>query len=141
MDDRTLTKLVCAELGRLPTWEWRDEGDETPVPVGAVMIFYGAIDSSPDKAVGVRVYGVTDIDLEHLRWRRVQLRVRGERGRPDGADVLADQAFLILQELSRVGGISGISRQSMAPSGADENRREERTDNYTIILDNREAHQ
>jgi len=38
-----------------------------------------------------------------------------------------------------VGGISGVSRLSMAPAGADENGREERTENYLIILDNQEA--
>lgn len=140
MDDAALTKLLCSILGELPGWEWQDSADqEAPFPDDAVVVYYGAIGPKPDRAVGVRVYGATDEELEHLHWRRVQLRLRGEAGRPDGADALATQAFQALQGLSRVKGINGISRQSFSPAGADLNRREERTENYLIILDNQEA--
>lgn len=143
MDDATLTKLICSILGEIPGWDWHasDEdldGDEPYAPPsGAVVIFYGALGTEPDKAAGVRVYGSTD--EQDLGWRRVQLRLRGEPGRPDGADVLAASAFAALHGLSRLGGISSISRQSMAPAGADDNRREQRTENYLIILDNLES--
>lgn len=137
LDDVTLTKLICTQLGALTGWEWREDGPDYASAV--VGVFYGAIGPKPDQAVGVRVYAVTDNDLEHLRWRRVQLRLRGAPERPDGADTLADQAFGALQGLSRLGGISGVSRSSMAPAGADENGREERTENYIIIIDNQEA--
>jgi len=143
LDDVTLTKLICSRLGEVPGWDWYDSdldepGDEphTYEP-DAVVIFYGALGAEPDKAVGVRVYGSTD--ERDLGWRRVQLRLRGEAGRPDGADALAGPAFDALLELPRVGGISTTSRQSMAPAGADDNRREERTENYLIILDNQES--
>ena len=136
MDDRTLTMLICSILGGIPGWDWNPDG-LGPVIADPVTIFYGALGTTPDTACGVRVYGSTD--ERHLGWRRVQLRLRGNSGRPDGADVLAAPAFDALQGLSRVGGISGISRQSMAPAGADDNRREERTENYLIILDNLEA--
>lgn len=137
VDDVTLTKLICAELGRLSGWAWRPNGPT--YTAGEVGVFYGPIAAAPDRAVGVRIYAAADERAEHYAWRRVQLRVRGARDRPDGADELAAAAFAALQGLSRVGGISGVSRQSMAPAGADENRREERTENYLIILDNEEA--
>lgn len=143
MDDVTLTKLICSLLGEIPGWDWHDSDNDLPdaephVPAtGDVVIFYGAIGTEPDRAVGVRVYTTTD--EPDLAWRRVQLRLRGEAGRPDGADALATPAFEALHGLSRVGGISSISRKSMAPAGADDNRREQRTENYLIILDNLEA--
>jgi hypothetical protein len=142
LDDADLTNLICSILGDIEGWDWHPregDADEFEYPSETVGIFYGAIGSAPDTAVGVRVYGSTDNLLEHYGWRRVQLRHRGARGRPDGADALAALSFEALQGLSRVGGINGISRQSMAPAGADSNRREERTDNYIITLDNLEA--
>lgn len=137
MDDATLTTTICELLGALEgDWAWKEDSPYTSSEIG---VFYGQIGDTPDRAVGVRVYATTDIPLEHLSWRRVQLRHRGARDRPDGADELASATFAALQGLSRVGGISGANRMSMAPLGADQNGREERTDNYIIILDNPEA--
>jgi hypothetical protein len=139
LDDATLTKLICSILGEIPGWDWNlDDPGRVPA-ADDVVIFYGAIGTAPDRAVGVRVYASTDDLIEHYGTRRVQLRLRGERDRPDGADALAAPAFDALQGLSRRGGISGISRLSMAPAGADDNRREMRTENYLIILDNQES--
>ncbi|WP_233202015.1 minor capsid protein [Cryobacterium sp. Y11] len=137
LDDRTLTILICSILGEIPGWDWNPGDPDYVYSSDPVIIFYGALGTTPDTAVGVRVYAAgQDLDVA---WRRVQIRVRGAQGRPDGADVLAALAFAALQGLSRVGGISGISRLSIAPAGADDNRREERTENYLIILDNLEA--
>lgn len=137
IDDDALTKLVCSLLGDIPGWAWRPDG---PAYTSAeTAIFYGRIGETPDRAVGARVYSTTDDPVEVLSSRRVQLRFRGRRHAPDGADNLAQIAFLRLQGLSRVGGISGIRRDSMSPLGADDNDREQRSDNYTIILDNQEA--
>jgi hypothetical protein len=136
VDDVELTKTICAALGGIPGWEWRPTGPAyTSAEVG---VFYGAIGPKPDRAVGVRVYGATD-ERDGPAWRRVQIRFRGADGNAAGADELAGQAFPVLTELSRQGGISGIRRESVAPLGADGNRREQRTDNYIIILDNQEA--
>lgn len=137
MNDSTLTRLVCSLLADLPGWEWRPFGpdyqdDET-------AIFYGAIDATPDRAIGARVYSGTDDPVKVLSSRRMQLRFRGRPGRVDDADNMADLAFLRLQGVSRVGGISGIRRESMSPSTADDTDRQQRTDNYTLILDNQEA--
>lgn len=131
-EDVELTKRVCELLGTIDDWVWPSTS------TADVGVFYGRIGDSPSRAVGARVYMTSD-ERDDVAWRRLQLRFRGERGDPTGADRLADRAFVRLHRLSRLGGISGISRLSMAPSGADENGREERTDNYLIILDNPEA--
>jgi len=137
LTDVQLTKQVCALLGEIDGWEWRETGPAYSESV--VGVHYGAIKATPSRGVGVRVYLASDDLDESLSWRRMQIRFRGPRNDPTGADALADAAFARLQGLSRVGGISGISRLSMAPLGADGNGREERAENYQIILDNPEA--
>lgn len=131
MDDSTLTKLLCALIGGIPTFDWPEH-----TPTG-IAVFYGRIDPSPDRAVGVRVYGSDD--ERYLNQRRVQLRIRGRKEDRADADTIASVIFAVLPGLSRVGGISGIRRESMTPLGADQNGREERTENYTITLDNLEV--
>lgn len=137
MNDSTLTRLVCSLLADLPGWEWRPDGPN--YQDNETAVFYGAIDATPDRAVGARVYSASDDPVKALSSRRVQLRFRGRPGYVDDADNMADLAFLRLQGLSRVGGISGIRRESMSPSTADDTDRQQRTDNYTLILDNQEA--
>lgn len=135
MDDDTLTIRLCELVGAIPTFAWRPTGPAyTESEIG---VFYGRIADAPDRAVGVRVYGA--IDEDHLNQRRAQLKVRGSRRERDSADRIASIVFTAMQGLSRVGGISGIRRESMAPLGDDTNGREERTENYLITLDNLEA--
>lgn len=135
MDDAELTKRILAYLGRLPGWEWRPNG---PAYAAAdVGLFYGQIRPDPDRAIGARVYAPAD--GEHLSVRRLQLRLRGARGRPDGADTLADIAFAAMSGIARLDGILSAQRISFSPLGADVNGREERTENYIITLDNLEA--
>ena len=136
VNDSTLTKTICTLLGSIPGWAWRTVGPYLPSEVG---VYYGAIPDSPDMAVGVRVYEADDDNLRFTRARRVQVRFRGAPDNPAGADDLADTARDALDGLSRVGGMSGVSRLYMAPLGADTNGRQERTDNYLVILDNKEA--
>lgn len=137
MDDDALVYRLGEILGRIPRWVWDPEA--TSFSAEVVPIFYGRIDDEPDRAVGIRVYATEDQFPQTLAERRVQLRFRGGRGDPRGANKLASPAFAMLQGLSRVGGISDARRLSMAPLGADANGREERTDNYLITLDNLEA--
>lgn len=137
MDDDALVYRLGEILGRIPGWVW--DPDAPSFTDDVVPIFYGRIDDQPDRAVGIRVYGTEDLLTESLAERRVQLRFRGGRGDPRGANKLASPSFAMLQGLSRVGGISDARRLSMAPLGADANGREERTDNYLITLDNLEA--
>jgi hypothetical protein len=134
MTDRDLTILLCQLLGTVPGWHWNPTAG-TPSGVG---VFYGSIPERPDQAIGVRVYGGSDDAVVYEPQRRVQLRIRGARGRPDGADELAAVAFTVLQG-ARPPGVSWIERTSFGPLGADTNGREERTDNYLISLDNQEA--
>ena len=135
MDDDELTRRVCAILGTVPTWAYRPDGSAfLPREVGIV---YGAVPTSPDRAIGVRVYDGDD--LPGLHERRLQLHFRGAPGVAFDADRIAGIAFTVLQGLSRRDGISDARRVSFAPLGADGNRREERTDNYLITLDNTEA--
>lgn len=136
MGDSDLTKLLCRLLAQRCGWAWVPDGIN---PAATVRLFYGAVGASPDAAVGVRVYGGTDDLVNGLRTRRVQFWHRGPRGAVDGADKLADASFAALQGLSRVEGINTASRLSWAPLGADGSGREQRSDNYQIILDNAEA--
>ena len=130
MSDHELTELLCQALGAIPGWQYPATNSSS------LGVFYGAIGTTPDQAVGVRVYGVADTRVSGVRGRRVQLRFRGRKGARSGADELEPPATAVLEGLSRVGGISGITHLSMAPLGADDNAREERTDNYIITFDN-----
>ncbi len=136
MNDTELTIAVCELLGAVPGWTW---STTDPYPADGVGIFYGPIPDSPDQAIGVRVYGGTDDSVVYSPRRRVQLRIRGRRGHVADTDTLAGLAFLILQGRSRTRGISHIARTTFGPLGADQNGREERTENYLITLDNQEA--
>lgn len=135
MDDVELTEFLCTALGGIPGWDYQADGSDVgPTRVG---VAYGRIPGGmPHRWAGVRVYGTEDDNVRALHTRFAQVRFRGGQNDPTGADKLAHPAFLVLTGLSRVGGISGVSRISMAPLGADENGREERTDNYEITLDN-----
>lgn len=133
MDDSQLTQAVCRLLGEIPGWAWRTSGPA--YTASEVGIQYGAIKASPDRGVGVRVYSSDDEVQTGLATRRAQLRFRGGKNAVDGADAMASLAFRHLQGLSRREGISGIRRLSMAPLGADSNGREERTDNYEVVID------
>lgn len=136
MGDVDLTDLICTLLGRFPGWQYDPDPDAPAYPESVVGIYYGAIQPSPDRAVGVRVYADIDDDLSV---RRAQLLLRGGKHNAAGADALADLAFLMLHQLSRVGGISDVRRISGGPLGADDSGREERSENYQIILDNPEV--
>lgn len=136
MDDADLTIRVLEILGRIPGWQWRPHG---PAYTDAeVALFYGPVGDRPDRAIGATIYGGTDPAV-YAPHRRLQLRLRGRPGDKTGADTLADVAFTVLDRRPRGEGISSITRTSFGPLGADDNRREQRSDNYLIILDNLEA--
>lgn len=130
MADDELTELLCQALGTIPDWEY------PATKTSALGVFYGSIGTTPDQAVGVRVYALADTRVSGVRGRRVQLHIRGRRGARSGTDELEPLATRVLEGLSRVGGISGVTHLSMAQLGADENGREERTDNYIVTFDN-----
>lgn len=133
MDDAALTTRLCELLGQVPGWHW---STTTTAPQDAVGIYYGDIPESPDRAIGVRVYGGTDDPLVYQPARRVQLRIRGRRGDKRDADQIAGVVFALLQGRCRSAGISWIERASFGPLGADKNGREQRSENYLVQLDN-----
>src|SRR5690606_27530585 len=134
-DDSDLTIRLCEIVGRIPSFAWRPYGPAyTESEIG---IHYGKIPDAPDRAVGIRVYN--PIDDPDLLSRRVQLHIRGGRRQPFGADRIAGVLFAVLHERPRGDGFASILRTSAAPLGADDNGREERTENYLITLDNLEA--
>lgn len=133
MDDAQLTRTICSALGELPGWVFPSTG------TADVGVYYGAIGSTPHQAVGVRVYGLANDPRSGVKGRRVQVRWRGVPNKPNGADELATLGVAVLERLSRVEGISGVTHLSMAPMGADKSGREERTDNFIITIDNQEA--
>lgn len=137
VDDVQLTKALCAIVGAVPGWSWRESGPA--YTASELGVFYGPIADKPDRAIGVRLYGVPLDDVNVSRERRVQFRVRGAPGRPDGADEIASVLRTVLSGVIRRDGISEIRLQSMAPLGADTNGREERSENYLVVLDNEEA--
>lgn len=136
MGDVELTELICEHLGALDGWQWGGDG---AYPGDVVGVFYGAVDATPDRAVGVSVYDRADRPREYVRGRRVQLLLRGERGNPGGADALADVAVQRMEALALVPGIAYVEALSFARLGADENGRQERTENLHITFDNEEA--
>jgi hypothetical protein len=139
VDDRALTLDLCARLGAIDGWAWSPDYDPDVYTDGVVCVYYGRIRPSPDKGVGVRVYGGSDDVETYSKTRRVQLRSRGAPGNADDADVIADAAHDLFKSLLREGVISEVTRTSFSPLGADDSQREERTDNYLIIFDNPEA--
>ena len=136
MDDADVTIAVCRVLAAECGWGWVPDGINATAPV---RLFYGPIGSAPDQAVGVTVYGGTDDLVNGLRTRRVQLMHRGADNDPADADRLAAASFAALQGLSRTSGINTAFRLSWARLGADGNGRQERSDNYQLIIDNAEA--
>lgn len=98
-------------------------------------VFLRALQAAPDTAVAVEVYDVTDdVVLPNVEVR-VQLRFRG---RGDAADDFADDVFQVLhgQYHFQAGAlvIQRSRRLYATPLGVDDNRREERTDNYGLTF-------
>lgn len=137
MDDVTLTQAVCTQLAVAGVGVWRPTGPA--YTASEVGIFYGPVGAAPDRAVGVAVYYTDDPVIGFQPTRRVQVRYRGPKGSPWGADALSDAGFRALHDTYPGGGIARIVRVSSARLGADETGRQERTDNYELILDNPEA--
>lgn len=134
MKDSELKTRLCEILGSIAGFEWSTTAAYGTDSVG---VWFGRIGDVPDRAVGVRLYGGSDDD--DLKARKAQIWVRGARGERDSADDIADAVFTRFNNLSREGGVLGIRRESMSDQGADDNDRDQRSENYTIILDNEEA--
>lgn len=88
--------------------------------------------SSPDAGIAITVYATED-DIT-ARIRRVQFWSRGDRDDPFSADRIADDLLAHLHWLHNDPVVSRARRLSFAQLGQDGNGRDERTDNYQIIL-------
>lgn len=124
---------LLAELG----WAWRPTS--AFAPGDDVGIQYRRLGDGPDRAVAIAVYGGGDDDETGEAYRLVQLRFRGAPHDLRGADLLAGAAFNHLRTVAHRRGIAWARRRSFDSSKADDNGREQRTDNYRITLDNPEA--
>lgn len=134
MKDSELKTRLCEILGTIARFEWSTTDAYAADSVG---VWFGGIGDEPDRGVGVRLYGGSDDD--DLKARKAQIWVRGARGVRGSADDIADAVFTRFTNLSREGGILGIRRESMSDQGTDDNDRDQRSENYTITLDNEEA--
>lgn len=127
---------LLAELG----WAWRPHSEFEPDDdVGILFRRLADRPNLPAQLVAIAVYGGGDDDENGEAYRLVQLRFRGARNDPRGADQLAGAAFNHLRTVAHRRGIAWARRRSFDQSKADDNGREQRTDNYRITLDNPEA--
>src|SRR5690606_20258488 len=96
-----------------------------------------ALPDAPDEAVAVSVYDVEDdLRLPHVLVY-VQLRFRGTKTSRTSVDDFADAAFSALHGARFTAGERSVQqcrRISVAPLGADGNARQERADNYELVL-------
>ena len=104
----------------------------TTVTPGLPIIAAKRIPAAPDAAIGVTVY--LTVDELATSARRAQFRFRGAPHDPFGPDRLSDAVFRLLHMRHHDGHISRMKRESSAVLGMDGNSRDERTDNYEIIL-------
>jgi len=132
MDDATLTRLIASWLAAAGVGAWRPGGPS--YTTSEVGIYYGPIAAAPDRGVGVAVYSADDPVSTGITVRYVQVRYRGAPGVPAGADVLASAGFAALHGVHHRDGVARARRISSARLGADDNGRQERTDNFEIIL-------
>ncbi len=136
MDDDVLVTRVIEVLAARCGWLWDPDGTRYAgtYPPGSTALFYGAVGTAPDQAVGVGFYNAADDYAGHAeRW--VQLHFRGARGDAAGADRLASAGFKALNKLSRVAGLNHAERTLVALLGADGNARQQRADSYLVIPD------
>lgn len=128
-------KGLCAILDADGVGEWRPAG---PAYTAAeTAIHYGAIRSEPDKGIGVTWYGgdpTQDYDGT-ANGMLVQVRVRGDVDDPDSTDDIAEDVDAVLHRMTRRSGLSSEWVSGPLHSGADGNRRTEKTLNYRITTE------
>lgn len=98
-------------------------------------VFLRSMQSAPDTAVAIEVYGIVD----ELVLPNVEIRVQFYfRGPGDVADDFADDVFQVLHDqhhfLAGDLRVQRARRLYAAPLGVDDNQREQRTDNYGLTF-------
>jgi hypothetical protein len=114
---------------------WRPDG--TPYAETDTAITIGLLPQTPDRAVALAAYPVTDHPVLNDVTVGVQARIRGAAaGDTRPASALADAIYETLhgRRALQLGGIDivQITRQSGAQLGPDQLGRDERTENYYI---------
>lgn len=115
---------------------WNPAGVYTPGQTGITL---AVMPTAPDRAVVLTVYERdehTDPALTDERVR-VQVRVRTAKGRPDGADTLAEAVHAVLRAHHVTWSgvlITRVHRVSYLPLGLDSNGRPEVSMNYELLL-------
>ena len=125
LSDEALSRLLAGWL------EAAGIGTQTPTP-GFPVIAAKRLPASPDEGIAITVYLAED-DLM-VATRRVQFWFRGKPRDPFGPDRLAQDVYQVMRGRHHDGQVSRIWRDSIAVLGIDGNGRDERSDNYTIIL-------
>lgn len=139
MDDDELTIAICELLHDAGAGVWNPATGAT-YAASDTVIWYGQLGTTPHRGIAVAVYTTAADDVQNgLTARRVQLRSRGAPDDPRGANQIAGLGFTALHRVIRSRGVAFGARVSFARLGPDGSRRQERTDNYTITLDNPEA--
>lgn len=109
----------------------------TPYTAADKAITIKRLPATPDWALAVNVYDVADEISLPTKRVRVQLRFRAP-GIPTAVDEWADDVAAALHGLHHFTAgnvrIERAERINFAALGVDDNRREERTDNYELIL-------
>ena len=113
---------------------WNPSGTYTDIEIGIVI---GAPSQDPPSLVALATYNNADASAASDSTVFLQARVRGADDDPRKADDLADAVFDSLQGLRKtVNGIRIVygKRNSSYSLGIDGNGRQERTDNYELMV-------
>lgn len=99
-------------------------------------IVFGPVPISPDRGIGLTVYGSDDNVRQAISEYRMQIWCRGVAGSTVDAGTLAGAVFNALQGIQdRLWGALWLiqcRRVSFVPQGIDDNQRQERAENYVF---------
>lgn len=101
-------------------------------------VFFKELPTSPDRCVALTAYASSDDATRNESVVRVQFWFRGVAGVATDVDVLADSVFMWLQGMTHVDygtvHVAQALRVSAIQLGMDDNKRNERSDNYSFQI-------
>lgn len=121
-----------------------DHGAGTYKPTGGYLaaetaIVFGELPTGPDRVIAISVYGSNDEGQVPLSQLRVQFMFRGNPNDTLDAGEVADPVFDLMQGLEHLqcgtAHINLSQRVSRVTLGADDNKRQLRSDNYALDVD------
>jgi hypothetical protein len=102
-------------------------------------IVFGELPTTPDRVIAITVYGSDDEGQVPLSQMRVQFMFRGEPNNTLDAGEIAGPVFDLMQGLEHLqcgsAHINLAQRVSRITLGADDNKRQMRSDNYALDVD------